>query len=217
MHSQRLTGLAGVGFCGLVAVTIGLSVGGPSPGDSAADVTAYFDDPGNRTKLIAAAFLYAAASVGFIGWLTGLHQRLRAAAGERSVLPTFVLSAGIAAIVLELVSAAAQAAWPMALQMFDAAHADTQVALALQGISYASSALAGVAVAAAAGGTAVAVLRDHSLSRAVGRTSAVMAPLALVASVASLAPLVLLIWVATVGVAMARREPVALTAAPLAV
>jgi hypothetical protein len=210
IRPQRLAAAAGAAFTALVAVTIGLSAGGPSPGDPVAKINAYFADAANRDRLTLASLLYGVAAICLIGWFGGLRERLR----ERSPLAArLVFGGGLVIVALECTSVAVLAGYPFSLGFFDAARPDPQLALALQGVSYWLASLAGLVTAAVAAVAGVAALRTGALPRWLARTSLVIAPLSVISALMFFAPAILLVWVAAVSVSLARRPRVAHVAA----
>jgi hypothetical protein len=205
IRTQRLAAAAGAAFAALVAVSIALSTGGPSPGDSAAKINAYFGDAANRDKLTLAALLYGLAAVCLIGWVAGLRDRLREGGPQTAFAGRVLFGGGLVVVALECASVAALVGYPFALGFFDAARPDPQIALALQGVSYWLASLAGLVTAAMAAATGIAALRTGALPRWLARTSLVLAPLSIVSALMYLAPVTLLIWVLATSVALARR------------
>jgi hypothetical protein len=204
IRPQRLAAAAGALFAGLVAVTIALSTGGPSPGDSAAKINGYFADAANRDKLTLAALLYGVAAVCLVGWLGGLRERIQAAGPRAAGAARLVTAGGLVVVALECTSVAALIGYPFALGFFDAAQPDPQLALALQGMSYWLASLAGLFTAALCAATGVVTLRTGALPRWVGYTSLALAPLSVVSALMYFAPAILVIWVLAVSAALAR-------------
>jgi hypothetical protein len=196
---DRLPALAGFAFVAATVVCIGLSAGGPTPGDSASELATSLSSSDFADRMRTAALLYGVGAAAFVVFLVGLAQRVRhvvrrlaAARPDRSGL---VLPAGMVVIGLELVSAALIAAYPETVRLFGAANAtDVSVALVIQTVSWWVAEYAGLVAVVMMAATGVAGVRNGSLPRWFGWMSLATAVLSLVASVVNLAPIALIVW-----------------------
>ena len=97
----RWAPLSGIVF---VALWIALFVVAKDPGDTDAEITAYFADDGNRTRQVATFFLVLGAGLFFIWFLTVLRGRLARAEGRPGPLTALAFGAGLVALGLWIVA-----------------------------------------------------------------------------------------------------------------
>jgi hypothetical protein len=88
-----------------VALWIVLFVVAKDPGDTDAEITAYFADDGNRTRQITTFFLVLGAGLFFVWFLTVLRGRLARAEGRPGPLTALAFGAGLVSVGLWLVAA----------------------------------------------------------------------------------------------------------------
>jgi hypothetical protein len=78
---------------------------GDDPGDSDAEISAWFSDSGNRDKQIFSFFLIVASSIFFVWFLAVLRGRLASAEGRSGTKTALAFGAGLVATALWTVSA----------------------------------------------------------------------------------------------------------------
>jgi hypothetical protein len=101
MKVSRWAPISGVIF---VALWIALFVVAKDPGDTDAEITAYFADDGNRTRQVWTFFLVLGAALFFVWFLTVLRGRLAEAEGRSGPLTALAFGAGLVAVGLWLVA-----------------------------------------------------------------------------------------------------------------
>jgi hypothetical protein len=209
VRADRLPTAAGLVFVAATVICIGLSSGGPTPGDSASELASSLTDPGFADRMRAAGLLYGVGATAFVVFLVGLAQRVRMPGRGKDGRPdrsAMVLPAGMAVIGLELVSAALIAAYPDTVRLFGAESAtDVPVALTVQTVSWWVAEYAGLVAVVMMAATGLAGLRSGSLPRWFGWMSLAMGVLSLVAAVVNLAPVALILWTLAGSIALLSR------------
>jgi hypothetical protein len=97
----RWSPVSGIVF---VALWISLLVVAKDPGDTDAEISAYFADDGNRTRQVTTFFLVLGAGFFFVWFLTVLRGRLAQAEGRPGPLTAMAFGAGLVALGLWLVA-----------------------------------------------------------------------------------------------------------------
>lgn len=97
----RWSPISGIVF---VALWISLFVVAKDPGDTDAEITAYFADDDNRTRQVWTFFLVLGAALFFVWFLTVLRGRLAQAEGRPGPLTALAFGAGLVALGLWIVA-----------------------------------------------------------------------------------------------------------------
>ena len=96
MRIERVAAASGVGFVVVGVASFVLITASPFPsgGASAAELTAYFTDPGNGRLIQVAMTLSSVGGFLLLWFLGGLYRRLVGALGSGSLLPSVAFAGG---------------------------------------------------------------------------------------------------------------------------
>jgi Domain of unknown function (DUF4386) len=208
--------VAFAGFAYVVAWIVGLAIGlttsSPGPTDSISTIGAYFSSHG-EAAMIQAYFLDGLAGASLIVFAAALRSALRPFEGENATLSSILFGAGVAAGTVSLLQGLfTQVLADRVATLGNPAAIRTLFDLNGEGDTYKLLVL-GVFLGAAA----LLVFRTRALPRWLGWVAAVLAPLLVIAGWNfALSPsvqyaaytvllIVLLLWVAAVGVVSLRR------------
>jgi hypothetical protein len=96
----------------------------PAPDAPAREIAGYLADSGNHTRNIIGAYLWVIGALAFLWFLVRLRNDIRSAEGGTGSLSNLAFGAGVAFAAVWLVSAAAFAAVPFAIELGDAPISD---------------------------------------------------------------------------------------------
>src|SRR5918911_2613409 len=208
--------IAFAGFTYVVAWLIGLAIGmatsSPGPTDSPSTIGAYFSSH-REVAMIQAYFLDGLAGVALIVFAAALRSALRRFEGERATVSSILFGAGVAAGSVSLL----QGLFTQVLADHVATMGNLATTRALFDLNGEGDTYKLFALGVFIGATALLTLRTRALPQWLGWLGAVLAPLLVIAgwtfalsASAQLAAytvllLVLLVWVAAIGVVGLRR------------
>jgi hypothetical protein len=160
---ERWAPIGGIAFVVLMVVGSMLIGDVPAPDASASEITAYLGDSENHTRNIIGAYMWVVGGLAFLWFLVRLRSDVRRAEAGTAPLSQLAFGAGVAFVAVWMVSAAAFAAVPNAIELRDAPISDPDVVrllpatgrlLLLQGAGFAGALLL-LAVSAASFRTAL--------------------------------------------------------------
>ena len=110
----RVAAACGIGFVVVGVASLILITASPPPGGgaSAAELTAYYTDPGNGRLIQVAMTLSSVGGFLLLWFLSGLRRRLVGALGRGSLLPSVVFSGGVVFVAVLFAANAALATAP---------------------------------------------------------------------------------------------------------
>ncbi len=114
MRIERVAAASGIGFVvvGVASFVLILASPFPSGGASAAELTAYFTDPGNGRLIQVAMTLSSVGGFLLLWFLGGLYRRLVGALGSGSLLPSVAFAGGAVFVAVLFAANAVFAALP---------------------------------------------------------------------------------------------------------
>src|SRR5262245_32909638 len=121
---ERWAPIAGIAFVVLMVVGSMLIGDVPAPDATAQQIAGYLADSANHTRNIIGLYLWAIGALAFLWFLVRLRNDIRRAEGGAGSLSTLAFGAGVAFAAVWLISAAAHAAVPYAIELNDAPISD---------------------------------------------------------------------------------------------
>ena len=114
MSTERVAAASGIGFVVVGVASFVLITASPPPGSGAiaAEVTAYFTDPGNGRLIQVAMTLLSVGGFLLLWFLSGLYRRLIGALGSESLLPSVAFAGGAVFVAVLFAANAAFATAP---------------------------------------------------------------------------------------------------------
>jgi hypothetical protein len=124
---ERGAPISGIVFVVLMVVGSMLVGDVPAPDAPAREIATYLSDSGTHTRNIVGAYLWVIGALAFLGFLVRLRNDIRKAEGGAGSLSTLAFGAGVAFAAVWMVSAAAYAALPYAIELRDAPIIDLEL------------------------------------------------------------------------------------------
>ncbi len=114
MRIERVAAVCGIGFVVVGVASFVLITASPPPGGgaTAAEVTAYYTDPGNGRLIQVAMTLSSVGGFLLLWFLSGLRRRLTGALGSGSLLPSVAFAGGAVFVAVLFAANAVFAAAP---------------------------------------------------------------------------------------------------------
>jgi hypothetical protein len=210
---SRWAPLSGIAF--VVAYVVGMIlVRTPDSSDPAATIAAYYNQKSHRVDMLIAAYILVAAALLFLGFLTSLRSRLRAAEGGNGTLSALVFGAGVVFVGLLAIGALAMAAVPGSISF-----GENKSIYGADTIQMAQSLGWGVILIGGMLSAAVMIFTASILTLRTGALPAwsawvgILAAIALLFAVIWIPQIALLIWALCVSGAMLARPAVTTQAA----
>jgi hypothetical protein len=201
----RLGAVSGIVFA--VLFTLGVML--PDlPGNSEADGVAieeFYAESGDRVMVIVGMYMLMLAGIAFLGFVVNLYRGLRQAEGDKGVLATLALAAGVLFVATLYSSSSAWAAVPGGIEFGGAAQPTSDVSLWLAQLGYVDLLIHGMfAAIVVIVTTSLVALRTAVLPRWLAWTGFGCAAL-LVFALVYIPMIALPIWAIATSVAMLRR------------
>jgi hypothetical protein len=202
--------IAGIAFVILLFVGLTLAVNDlPNGDDSAAKITSFYNDSGDRAKVIIGSYLMVLGGVFFLWFLASLRVRLLAAEGVPGRLTSIAFGGGVVFVALVMASAAAFMTVAADITFGDEKFVSVDAARLLPELGYPLLAIGAMfAAIAMIDAASILIVRTRVLPAWIGWFGFVAAIL-LLFSFMFLPMVALLLWVLFVSVAMLRGPRVA--------
>lgn len=206
--------IAGIVFVVLLFVGLSLALSDlPSGDDPVSKFTSFYNDKGDRAKVIIGSYLMVLAGVFFLWFLASLRVRLLAVEAAPSRLTSIAFGGGVAFVALLMASAAALMSVAADIAFGGEKFVNPDAARYLPELAYPLLLIAGAfAAIALIDAVSILILRTGVLPRWIGWFGFVAA-IALLFGFLFLPMVALLLWVLFVSVAMLRapRAPATVT------
>jgi hypothetical protein len=202
--------IAGIAFVVLLFVGLNLALSDlPAGDDPVSKFTSFYNDKGDRAKLIIGSYLIVLAGVFFFWFLASLRVRLLEAEGVPGRLTSIAFGGGLAFVTLLMTSAATLMTIAADISFGDEKFASPDAARYLPELGYPILLIAGAfAAIAMIDAVSILIMRTGVLPRWIGWFGFVAA-IALLFGFLFLPLVALLLWVLFVSVAMLRAPRVA--------